>query len=128
MVLLIARILEKKQIEEYLTCAQELGMEVLLELADISETGKIPDKLSNVILGINNRNLNNFEIRLDTSLEIKNHLPDKIPVISESGIRNGNDCRLLSDHGFSGVLIGETLMKSDNPKQALREMKKAVLS
>ncbi len=128
MILLIARILDRSQLEEYLHCARELNMEILLELADSGEIEQLPDDLRSVIIGINNRNLHTFEVKLETSLEVKKHLPDNIPVISESGIKDSTDCQLLQDNGFAGVLIGETLMKSVDPGKTLREMKSAVTS
>lgn len=125
-ILLIVRILDKNQLDEYLHCARELQLETLLELADTKEIDLLPDNFSSVIIGINNRNLHTFEVSLETSIEIKKHLPADVPVISESGIKNGVDCRLLFDHDFSGVLIGETLMKSADPGKTLAEMKAAV--
>lgn len=125
-ILLIARILDKNQIDDYMDCAVELGLEVLLELADVKDIDKIPLRKSNIIIGINNRNLQTFKVNVDTSLKIKEYLPRDLPVISESGIKNGDDCRLLFKYGFSGALIGETLMKSADPGQTLKEMIKAV--
>lgn len=126
LILLIARILTKEQLAEFLQLARSLNLEVLLELADQKEVAKLPDNLESVILGINNRDLRTFTVDINNSIQIKEYLPGGVPVISESGIKTVDDCQRLYESRFSGVLIGETLMKSDDPKNTLRRMKEGM--
>ena len=119
-ILLISRILSKKQINRYIDLAAQLNLDVLLEFAEKEEIRKFKNRRENIILGINNRNLNTFEVDFQNSLLLKNKLPKEFPIIAESGIQNGQDCAQLKKWGFNGALIGETLMKSSNPEQMLK--------
>ena len=119
-ILLIARILSKEQLNDYVDLAGRLNIEVLIEFAEESDIEKFSNGQKHVVLGINNRNLNTFEVDFQNSFQLKNKLPAGMPIIAESGIRDGSDCRQLSKWGFNGALIGETLMKSPNPDQLLR--------
>ena len=126
-ILLIARILSRSQIKAFAELAAELGLDILIELHDAREIEKLPASLENlpVILGINNRNLDTFEIDLVHSSSLLPHLPTGIPVISESGIRTERECIWLQEQGFRGVLIGETLMRQKNPIEFLKNLRKA---
>ena len=126
LILLIARILSKEQLNEYYELAKELGLEVLIEIADPAEIDNIPANPDKGVLGINNRNLHTFEVNLQNSINIKPNLPKGVPVISESGIYTADDCRLLFGHGFRGALIGESLMRAGSPVELLQQMKKGV--
>jgi len=126
LILLIARILTKKQVTQYTSLAAELGLEVLLELTDEADLNKIPSANHNIILGVNNRNLQTFEVNLENSLKLKPHLPADIPAISESGIATAADCSLLHQHGFAGALIGESLMRASSPVTLLDEFRKGI--
>jgi len=126
LILLIARILTKKQVAQFTSLAAELGMEVLLELADETDLNKIPSANHNIILGVNNRNLETFDVNLENSLKLKPHLPNNIPAISESGITTAADCSLLHQHGFAGALIGESLMRASSPVTLLDEFRKGI--
>jgi indole-3-glycerol phosphate synthase len=126
LILLIARILTKKQVTNFTNLAAILGLEVLLELADEADLTKIPSANHNIILGVNNRNLETFEVNLENSLKLKPHLPNNIPVISESGIATAADCLLLYQHGFAGALIGESLMRASSPEILLDEFRKGI--
>jgi indole-3-glycerol phosphate synthase len=119
-ILLIARILTREQLNEYIDLAAKLNLDVLIEFAEEKEIEKFSNGPDNVILGINNRNLNTFEVDFQNSYHLKGKLPDRLPIIAESGIQNGLDCGQLKKWGFNGVLIGETLMKSSNPEQLLK--------
>lgn len=126
LILLIARILSKEQLNDYYELAKDIGLEVLIEIADSNEVTKIPDNPAKAIIGINNRNLHTFEVSLQNSIHIKPYLPKAIPVVSESGIHNADDCKLLFDHGFRGALIGESLMRAGSPVELLQQMKTGV--
>ena len=126
LILLIARILSKEQLNEYYQLAEELNLEVLIEIADAGEIEKIPAIPENVIVGINNRNLHTFEVSLQNSINLKPLLPEGVPAISESGIHNAEDCKLLFNHRFCGALIGESLMRANSPVELLQQMKLGV--
>jgi indole-3-glycerol phosphate synthase len=125
LVLLIARILNQSDIQHFSELARKLEMEILLELSDKSEIDKLPKDVP-VIIGINNRDLSDFSVNIQKSLSLKEYIPPHLPVISESGIKNAADCRILQDHGFRGALIGEFLMRSDNPVEMLRELRRKI--
>ncbi|HES59051.1 MAG: indole-3-glycerol phosphate synthase TrpC [Calditrichaceae bacterium] len=126
LILLITRILSKDQLNDFYQQAKELGLEALIEIADAEDIDKIPVLPDKAILGINNRNLHTFEVSLQNSIHIKPNLPAEVPVISESGIHNADDCKLLFNHGFRGALIGESLMRAGSPVELLQQMKTGV--
>ncbi|MDD5539298.1 MAG: indole-3-glycerol phosphate synthase TrpC [Candidatus Marinimicrobia bacterium] len=127
LILLIARILSRQQVIEFIELADKLSLEVLLELANENDLAKIPLDRRNLILAINNRNLETFEVDLNNSLRLKPLFPDDIPVISASGINTAEECRRLAYNGFAGVLIGESLMRSPSPAVYLSELKKGLI-
>jgi len=119
-ILLIARILTKEQLSDYIDLAANLNLDVLIEFAEAEEIEKFSNVLDNVILGINNRDLNTFKVDFQNSYHLKNKLPQGLPIIAESGIQNGLDCGQLRKWGFNGALIGETLMRASKPEELLR--------
>ncbi len=119
-ILLIARILTKEQLNDYIDLAANLNLDALIEFAEAEEIEKFSNGRDNVILGINNRNLNNFEVDFQKSYHLKSKLPEGLPIIAESGIQDGLDCGQLKKWGFNGVLIGEILMTSSNPEKLLK--------
>ena len=121
-VLLIAEALSKSQIQELTTAALELGMETLLEFHSIEEIDKINFEL-NKIIGINNRNLEDFSIDLNTTIEACNQLPDDLVIVSESGIGNRDDFNKLKKVNVDAVLIGEFLMESKNLSETIKQLK-----
>ncbi len=120
-ILLIAAILDRVQIKEYLTYAAELGLDVLVEIHDEHELEKAMDAGSSLI-GINNRNLRDFTLDLNTTFRLKKELPPAIPVVSESGIRNNDDILRLEDAGIDAVLVGETLMRATERSQSVKDL------
>ncbi len=74
------------------------------------------------IIGINNRNLDTFEIDLNTTAELARQVPETHIVISESGIKNGTDIQLLKSMGVRAVLVGTSIMKSDDVAKKTREL------
>ena len=119
-ILLITRILTKEQVNDYIDIAGRLNLDVLVEFAEEDEIEKLSNGRDNVILGINNRDLNTFEVDFQNSYHLKSKLPQDLPIIAESGIHDGLACRQLKKWGFNGALIGESLMKSSNPEELLR--------
>ncbi|MDJ0621474.1 MAG: indole-3-glycerol phosphate synthase TrpC [Desulfocapsaceae bacterium] len=110
-VLLITGILDEVQLGDYYKYARELQMDVLVEVHDEQELEKALRADCNLI-GINNRNLKDFSMDIGTTFRLKNNIPNTIPVVSESGIKNGEDIKKLNEHGVTAALIGETLMRA----------------
>jgi indole-3-glycerol phosphate synthase len=117
-VLLIAAILEEKQVRDLRELAGEWGMAALVEVHNQREL-KIALDAGAEIVGVNNRNLKTFEVTLETSLQLAEHIPAGVLKISESGIHSRADIRRLTDAGFRAFLVGEHLLKSANPGAAL---------
>lgn len=97
----------------------ELGLDALVEVHTREEMRKAADCGAKLI-GVNNRDLRTFEVSLETSLSVAREAPPGALLISESGLRSREDLRRLHDAGFRGFLIGETLMRAEDPQQALR--------
>jgi indole-3-glycerol phosphate synthase len=121
LILLIAEILSQTQISELTSAANELGMEVLLELHSSSQISKI-NFSTNTLIGINNRNLDTFHVDLSATTEISTQLPYYVNIISESGIKTKADIDLLKKTNTKAILIGEHLMASGNIDKALKEL------
>jgi indole-3-glycerol phosphate synthase len=115
-ILLIAAVLDKTEILTFARLARSLGMEVILEIHDKMELEKINQYIN--IVGVNNRDLKTFNVRVETSLELSVLIPVDFRKISESGISSPETIRLLREHGFNGFLIGENFMKSNDPVMA----------
>lgn len=121
-ILLISEILSKDQIAELSQAAHEISLEVLLELHSENQLDKI-DFDTNKIIGINNRNLEDFSVDLNTSINISNLLPDSVTVVAESGIENEMDIQTLREHNVNAILVGEYLMRSENIESEFIQLK-----
>ena len=120
-VLLIVAALESSQLQELHSEANELGLECLVEVHNESELDKLNlDRIK--IIGINNRDLKDFSVDLSTSVRVASYIPDHITIVSESGISNRADIKLLKENGINAVLIGESLMRAKNPGEELRKL------
>lgn len=120
-VLLIAALLDKKELEGLLRLARELGLGCLVEAHTEKELKKVLDT-SATLLGINNRNLQTFQIDLETTLRLRPLIPrDKI-VVSESGINTRADVLRLKEAGIDAILVGEALMLAEDPGAKIREL------
>lgn len=118
-VLLIAACLSTQQTLEFTELAHELGLEVLLEIHTEEE---LKHYNSNVdLVGINNRNLKDFKVDLQHSVQLKNLLPENTLSVAESGIYSIDDFNYLKEKGFDGFLMGEYFMKNTNPAKAFEE-------
>ena len=120
-ILLIAAILDTPDLISLRELASSLGMASLIEVHNIEELRKAIDAGAEII-GVNNRDLETFEVSLDTSLRLSFQMPDGVIRVSESGIFTRADIDLLRGAGFQAFLVGETLMKSENPAAALRNL------
>ncbi|HPD60888.1 MAG TPA: indole-3-glycerol phosphate synthase TrpC [Thermodesulfobacteriota bacterium] len=123
--LLIATILSRQQMEEFLCLGKELGMEAVVEVHSEEELQKA--LLTSVkIIGINNRKLKTFKTDITTTLELIKFIPAEKLVVSESGINTRAQIELMEKVGVHAFLIGEALMRAKDPAQKLRELKGAV--
>ncbi|MEK7415852.1 MAG: indole-3-glycerol phosphate synthase TrpC, partial [Planctomycetota bacterium] len=122
-VLLIAACLEPGLMRDLHGFARDLGLDVLVEVHDATEAMHAV-QLGADLIGVNNRNLHDFSVTLDRTIELLPGLlaPGRV-VVSESGIRNRADCRRLEDAGVDAVLVGETLMLSPDPEAALKQLR-----
>ncbi len=121
-ILLIAESLSAKQINELTFAAKEIGLEVLLELHSIDQIEKINFK-QNKIIGINNRNLNSFKVDLNTINIISKFIPEENILVAESGIKSKDDIDFIKRTRASSILVGEHLMKHNDIKSKLLELK-----
>ena len=99
----------------------ELEMDALVEVHTLAELRRASACGASVI-GVNNRNLHNFEVSLETSVELIGHAPAGALLVSESGLRTHADLRRLHSLGYRGFLVGETLMRAGDPAEALRAL------
>jgi indole-3-glycerol phosphate synthase len=120
-ILLIAAILEVHELTAFRELAASLGLAALVEVHDSEELAKAIDSGAEII-GVNNRNLDTFEVSLDTSLRLSFQMPSNVIRVSESGIYTRADIELLSGAGFNAFLIGESLMKSNDAAASLRSL------
>jgi indole-3-glycerol phosphate synthase len=119
-ILLIAAALNPKQVKSLASVAHSLSLNVLLEVHDLEELQSSLVYEVDVV-GVNNRNLKNFEVNIDTSKYLSEHIPQEFVKISESGISEVKTIKLLQDFGYQGFLIGENFMKAENPASAFEE-------
>ena len=119
-ILLIAAILDIGQLRNFRLLAESLCMDVLVEVHDERELEAALTAGSRLI-GINNRNLNDFSVSLETTFRLLQQIPPGIPVVSESGIATMDDMRRLKAAGVTAALIGESLMRAGQQDQLLRE-------
>ncbi len=119
-ILLIAYCLSKAQAEEYTALAHELGLEILFEIHDMDELSKMPNAVN--ILGVNNRNLTSFVVDYKYALDVYYDLPTEKVKISESGIMNIDSYVETIHKGYKACLIGEFLMKENDPKKTIDEL------
>lgn len=120
-ILLIVAILDNHQLRDYRELAAGLGMDSLVEVHDEWEAERALESGAGLI-GVNNRDLRDFSLDLNTTIKVKREIPQDMPVVSESGIKTSADVRLLAAHGVKAVLVGETLMRAEDRGAALREL------
>ena len=118
-ILLIASCLSPTQVSEFTELAHSLNLEVLLEIHAEEELKHINKNVD--FVGINNRNLKDFKVDLQHSVDLKNELPNGIYSIAESGIYSEEDFKFLKEKGFDGFLMGEYFMKNENPGEKFGE-------
>jgi indole-3-glycerol phosphate synthase len=116
-ILLIKACLTAEETNQLAKTAKDIGLDVLLEVHNLEELTQAPMTYVDVV-GVNNRNLKDFSVDLNTSITIANHIPNDKVKISESGISSYDAIKKLSKAGFDGFLMGEHFMLQDNPGEA----------
>ncbi len=120
-VLLIASTLTSESLENFQRLAASLGLDAIVEVHDRDELRKASD-IGAGIIGVNNRNLKSFEVSLDVSRELIKHSPKGAMMIAESGLRTSKEINELHTLGYDGFLVGETLMRSVDIFEGLRQL------
>ena len=121
-VLLIVSILDDDQLKKYLNLAHELGLSAIVETHDADEIKTALDAGAEII-GVNNRNLADFTVDIENSIRLRSLVGDDVVFISESGIKTKEDVTRLKENNVDAVLIGETLMRSEDKKSMIFELK-----
>lgn len=120
-ILLIVAALDDAKMIELDCCAKQLGMDVLIEVHNEEELLRsLP--LDNALIGVNNRNLNNFETSLSTTYDLLDKIPEDRLIVTESGIHKRADVYEMKKRNVNSFLVGEAFMRAVDPGQALREM------
>jgi indole-3-glycerol phosphate synthase len=123
-ILLIARILTESALRDLIQLAVELGLAPLTEVHDMNDLD-LALKCGADIIGINNRDLDTFNVDISTTIRLAEKVPESCILVSESGITSGNDIRNLRSKGINAVLVGSALMSSGDPGEKVRELVEA---
>lgn len=121
-VLLICSILCEKQLKEYMGICDELGLSALVETHSEDEVGMALEAGARII-GVNNRNLKDFSVETENSRRLRKLIPRDVIFVSESGVKDAEDIRILREIGADAVLVGEALMKAPDKKAKLKELR-----
>ena len=121
-VLLIVAILDIVQLKKFLDLAHSLGLSAIVEVHDSTEIMKALS-VGAEIIGVNNRDLTDFTVDIENTINLRRCVGEDIVFISESGIRTREDIARLEENNVDAALIGETLMKSDDKKAKILELK-----
>ncbi len=120
-ILLIVACLSDAQLSEFAALADELSLDVLVEVHDLAELERAL-KLPTRLLGINNRNLRTFETTLNTTIELLDKIADDRIVVTESAIHLPEDVALMKSHQVNAFLVGESFMRAEQPGEKLAEL------
>lgn len=121
-VLLICAILDTDTLKKYIEIADSLGLSALVEAHDENEIASAVSAGARII-GVNNRNLKDFSVDLSNSARLRSLAPDDVIFVAESGIKTAADIAELKKSGINAFLIGETLMRAENKKAMLEELR-----
>lgn len=121
-VLLICSILSQEEIAGFIALADTLGITSLVEAHDENEV-RMALAAGARVIGVNNRNLRDFTVDTDNSRRLRDLVPDDVLFVSESGVKNAQDVECVRALGADAVLVGETLMRDDDKKAKLAELK-----
>jgi indole-3-glycerol phosphate synthase len=128
-ILLIVAALSGAELKRFSAAARGLSLDVLVEVHTADELGLFLDAVGAEgadAIGVNNRDLRSFEVRLETSLELVERIPASAVRVTESGIATAGEMGRLRGAGFDAFLIGESLMRQADPGTALRELLEGV--
>lgn len=120
-ILLIVSALPEAKIRELSAVAADLALDVLVEVHDDAELD-IALNCGFKLIGVNNRNLHTFETDLETTLRLAERVPDDRLLVTESGIATAGDVKTMTDKGIYGFLVGETLMRKPDPRDAYKAL------
>ncbi|MGI8494619.1 MAG: indole-3-glycerol phosphate synthase TrpC [Pyrinomonadaceae bacterium] len=120
-ILLIVAMLDDEDLKRLYDFADALGLDVVVEVHTLEEL-KRAENLNAKLVGVNNRDLHSFKVSLDVSRRLIKHAPENALTICESGISTKEEILELRELGFSGFLIGETLMRSENVAEELKRL------
>jgi indole-3-glycerol phosphate synthase len=120
-VLLIAACLERRQIQDFLGIAGQVGLDVLVEAHTYRELDRALLAGASLV-GINNRDLSTFTVSMQTTLDLLKDIPDGRTVVSESGIKTREDVLTLQKAGVDAILVGESLMREKDPGKKAKEL------
>jgi len=124
-ILLIAAILEATAMKQLLKVADDLGLDTIVEVHNLQELTKLSG--NEKLIGVNNRNLDTFEVDIETSLGLSSQLGDVVK-ITESGLSSSSNLQMLLNAGYKGFLVGESFMKEENPGNACADFIKQIKS
>jgi len=122
--LLIVAALQPDQLAGLMEACRALGMDALVEVHDEAELGIALDAGADLV-GVNNRNLRTFEVDLAVSERLASLVPERVPLVAESGIKTPDDVRRLGECGIAAVLVGETLMRAADIAAATHDLASA---
>ncbi|MDB4712523.1 indole-3-glycerol phosphate synthase TrpC [Verrucomicrobiales bacterium] len=120
-ILLIVAALSQEDLERLFDCANAYQLEVLMEVHDLPELERALETDVKII-GVNNRNLKTFEVDLKNTESISEEVPEDILFVSESGIKTPQDASLVASWGADAVLVGETLMRTDDVASTVKDI------
>lgn len=120
-ILLIARVLTRDELVRLLDCARAAELAALVEVHDDDELN-VAIGCGAEIVGVNNRNLDTFEVTLKTCLRLRAQIPGDCVTVAESGIGSADDVRRVAEAGFDAILVGESLLTADHPGAKLKEL------
>lgn len=119
--LLIVAALDDTRLRELADLVRDVGLDVLVEVHDAAELERAL-LLDTPLIGINNRNLRTFEVKLETTLDLFERIPKDRIVVTESGIHTSADVTRMRQHGINTFLVGEAFMKADEPGERLAQL------
>lgn len=119
--LLIAAVLKDKELADLLALTRELNMTALIEVHDRAELERVLP-LQPRLIGVNNRDLRDFSVNLNTCIELRQHVPAGVCFVAESGIHTAADVVRLAKEGIDAVLVGEALVKAKDVGKRVREL------
>ena len=121
-ILLICAILDDETLKKYIGIADSLGLSAIVEAHDEEEVDRAAAAGARII-GVNNRNLKDFTVDIHNSINLRNRVPGDVLFIAESGIRSREDIEELERGRVNGVLIGESLMRAPDKREALNKLR-----